>query len=115
MVTPEGLGESAQVSQSGGVKLLEPLNLGVLQAPTRIIFGPHETNLGSGRSISADHVAYYQRRAVGGAGIIITEEASVHESDWPYERAPLAVQCAQGWAEVVAAWWEGVWVTYDCC
>ena len=103
MVTPEGLGESAQVSQSGGVKLLEPLNLGVLQAPTRIIFGPHETNLGSGRSISADHVAYYQRRAVGGAGIIITEEASVHESDWPYERAPLAVQCAQGWAEVVAA------------
>ena len=91
------------MSQSGGVKLLEPLNLGALQAPTRIIFGPHETNLGSGRSISADHVAYYQRRAAGGAGIIITEEASVHESDWPYERAPLAVQSAQGWADVAAA------------
>ena len=91
------------MSQSGGVKLLEPLNLGALQAPTRITFGPHETNLGSGRSISSDHVAYYQRRAAGGAGIIITEEASVHESDWPYERAPLAVQSAQGWADVAAA------------
>jgi len=103
VITSEGLGESAQLSQSGGVKLLEPLDFGPVQAPTRIIFGPHETNLGTGRSISAAHIAYYQRRAVGGAGVIITEEASVHESDWPYERAPLAAQCAQGWAGVVEA------------
>ncbi|CAB4733289.1 MAG: mycofactocin system FadH/OYE family oxidoreductase 1 [Actinobacteria bacterium] len=103
MVTPEGLGESAEVSQSGGVKLLEPLNLGMLQAPNRIIFGPHETNLGSGRSLSDAHVAYYQRRAAGGAGIIVTEEASVHQSDWPYERSPLALQCADGWESIASA------------
>lgn len=48
MVATKGFGELPQVSQSGGVKLLEPLNLGVLQAPNRIIFGPHETNLGWG-------------------------------------------------------------------
>jgi 2,4-dienoyl-CoA reductase (NADPH2) len=97
------LREAVPVSQSVGAKLLEPLNLGSLQAPNRIIFGPHETNLGSGRSLSDAHVAYYKRRAAGGAGIIITEEASVHESDWPYERAPLASQCAQGWASVASA------------
>ena len=68
--------------------LLEPLALGSRTAPNRIVFGPHETNLGRGRSFSERHVAYYRRRAAGGAGIIVTEEASVHPSDWPYERAP---------------------------
>ena len=53
------------------------------------MFGPHETNLGRRRSFSERHEAYYRRRAAGGAGIIIIEEASVHPSDWPYERAPL--------------------------
>ena len=84
-------------------KLLEPLELGALSAPNRVVFGPHETNLGRGRSISERHVAYYQRRAAGGAGVIVVEEASVHESDWPYERAPLASDCAEGWASVVEA------------
>ena len=84
-------------------KLLEPLGLGALSAPNRVVFGPHETNLGRGRSISERHVAYYQRRAAGGAGVIVVEEASVHESDWPYERAPLASDCAEGWASVVEA------------
>ncbi len=83
--------------------LLQPLHLGPRQAPNRVVFGPHETNLGWGRTISERHVAYYQRRAAGGAGVIVTEEASVHPSDWPYERAPLAAECAPGWAAVAAA------------
>jgi 2,4-dienoyl-CoA reductase (NADPH2) len=65
-----------------------------------VLFGPHETNLGDGRRFSARHAAYYGRRAAGGAGVIVTETASVHGSDWPYERAPLA---AEGWGEVLAA------------
>ncbi|MGB3409984.1 MAG: FAD-dependent oxidoreductase [Microthrixaceae bacterium] len=85
------------------VKLLEPFAIGALVAPSRVIFGPHETNLGLRRSISQRHVTYYRRRAAGGAGVIITEEASVHESDWPYERAPLAVDCAEGWSAVADA------------
>ena len=67
-----------------------------------MIFGPHETNLGDGRRISPRHVAYYQARAAGGSGVIVTETASVHPSDWPYERAPLAAECGPGWAAVAA-------------
>jgi mycofactocin system FadH/OYE family oxidoreductase 1 len=67
------------------------------------MFGPHETNLARGRVLSPRHVAYYRARAEGGAGVVVTETASVHASDWPYERAPLAELCGPGWADVVAA------------
>lgn len=69
----------------------------------RLVFGPHVTNLGRRRSISDRHVAYYARRAAGGAGLIVTEEASVHPLDWPYERAPLATDCGEGWANCATA------------
>ncbi|WP_280661305.1 mycofactocin system FadH/OYE family oxidoreductase 1 [Geodermatophilus sp. DF01_2] len=72
-------------------------------APSRVLFGPHETNLGRGRALSERHVAYYARRAAGGCGIVVPETASVHGSDWPYERAPLAADCGPGWVDVVAA------------
>jgi mycofactocin system FadH/OYE family oxidoreductase 1 len=83
--------------------LTEPADLGPRRAPSRVLFGPHETNLARRREISARHVAYYARRASGGSGVIVTETASVHPSDWPYERAPLATDCGPGWAETVAA------------
>ncbi len=67
------------------------------------MFGPHTTNLGVRRALSERHVAYYQRRAAGGVGIIVTEEASVHSSDWPYERAPLASECGPGWVGIAEA------------
>lgn len=60
------------------MNLLEPLPLGQARAPSRVMFGPHETNLGQHRAISARHVAYYERRAAGGCGVIVTEIASVH-------------------------------------
>jgi 2,4-dienoyl-CoA reductase (NADPH2) len=83
--------------------LTGPVTVGRRTAPSRVVFGPHETNLGQGRSIGARHVAYYAARASGGAGVIVTETASVHPSDWPYERAPLASSCPTGWAAVAAA------------
>jgi mycofactocin system FadH/OYE family oxidoreductase 1 len=83
--------------------LTEPVGLGPRRAPSRVMFGPHETNLGRRRAISARHVAYYARRAAGGCGVIVTETASVHPSDWPYERAPLAADCGPGWSHTVAA------------
>jgi mycofactocin system FadH/OYE family oxidoreductase 1 len=83
--------------------LVDAVELAGRGAPSRVVFGPHETNLGRGRDISDRHVAYYQRRAAGGAGIIVTETASVHPSDWPYERAPLATGCGPGWAAVADA------------
>jgi 2,4-dienoyl-CoA reductase (NADPH2) len=84
--------------------LLEPLTLRNVTARNRILFGPHETNLGQGRALSDRHLAYYERRARGGVGILVAEEASVHDSDWPYERCPLATACAEGWRELA-----------DCC
>ena len=75
----------------GAMKLLTPLSLGSCEAPNRVMFGPHVTNLGDDqRRFTPRHTAYYERRAAGGCGIVVTEGASVHDSDWPYERAPLA-------------------------
>jgi mycofactocin system FadH/OYE family oxidoreductase 1 len=102
----------------GFARLTGPVTLTGRTAQSRVMFGPHETNLGSasqhgpaldsagqhgGRAFSPRHVAYYQRRAAGGAGLIVTETASVHPSDWPYERAPLAPAAADGWRQIAAA------------
>jgi mycofactocin system FadH/OYE family oxidoreductase 1 len=86
------------------MRLLDPLTLGARTAPNRVLFGPHVTNLGDDdRRFTGRHVAYYERRARGGCGTIVVEGASVHESDWPYERAPLAAVAGDGWASIVAA------------
>ena len=86
------------------MRLLEPLHLGSATARNRVMFGPHVTNLGDHlRGLTPRHVAYYERRARGGCGIVVVEGASVHPSDWPYERAPLASQCATGWAAIATA------------
>ncbi len=86
------------------MSLTSPLPVGSVQAPSRVMFGPHVTNLGSDdRRFTPRHTAYYARRAQGGCGIVVTEGASVHDSDWPYERAPLARRCEQGWNEIVNA------------
>jgi len=85
-------------------RLLEPLDLGVRSARNRVVFGPHVTNLGDDdRQFTRRHTAYYARRAQGGCGTIVVEGASVHASDWPYERAPLAERGADGWAAIAAA------------
>ncbi|MBM3678658.1 MAG: mycofactocin system FadH/OYE family oxidoreductase 1, partial [Actinobacteria bacterium] len=83
--------------------LLEPIALGSRTAPCRVMFGPHVMNMGRGRSLSDRHVAYYARRARAGCGVVVTETASVHESDWPYERAPLAAECGDGWTAIAEA------------
>ncbi len=86
------------------MQLLTPFTLGSRTAANRVVFGPHVTNLGADdRSIPERHVAYYERRAAGGCGTIVVEGASVHPSDWPYERSPLAERCADGWSAIVGA------------
>ena len=86
------------------MQLLQPLSLRTATAPNRVMFGPHVTNLGDDqRRFTARHTAYYERRARGGCGVIVTEGACVHDSDWPYERAPLASRCADGWAAIATA------------
>ncbi|MCU1367531.1 MAG: NADH:flavin oxidoreductase/NADH oxidase, partial [Ilumatobacteraceae bacterium] len=83
------------------MRLLEPLPLGASTATNRLVFGPHVTNLAADdRSLPGRWVSYHAARAAGGAGLVVAEGASVHDSDWPYERAPLAARCADGWAEL---------------
>jgi mycofactocin system FadH/OYE family oxidoreductase 1 len=83
--------------------LSESVRLGQATARNRLVFGPHETNLGRRRGLSDRHVAYYRARAAGGAGVVVVEEASVEASDWPYERAPLATECGEGWSAIARA------------
>jgi mycofactocin system FadH/OYE family oxidoreductase 1 len=86
------------------MRLLEPVELAGRTAPNRVLFGPIVTNLGDDeRRFTERHTAFYERRARGGCGIIVVEGASVHPSDWPYERAPLAERCGAGWRAIADA------------
>ncbi|SHN48141.1 mycofactocin system FadH/OYE family oxidoreductase 1 [Cryptosporangium aurantiacum] len=83
--------------------LTEPVVLAGAAAPSRVLFGPHVTNLARGRALADRSVAYYAERAAGGTGVLVTEIASVIADDWPYERAPLASECGPGWAAIADA------------
>ncbi len=85
------------------MRLLDPLSLGTRTAPNRLLFGPHVTNLADDHRALPDRwVTYHSTRAAGGCGTIVSEGASVHESDWAYERSPLASRCADGWSRLSA-------------
>ena len=60
--------------------------MGPLTVRNRVVFAAHLTNYARGGLPTAHHAAYYAARAAGGAGLIITEEHSVHPGDWPYEK-----------------------------
>jgi mycofactocin system FadH/OYE family oxidoreductase 2 len=75
------------VSRSTRYELLfTPLAVGPLRLANRIVFSAHLTNFAVDGLPSEQHAAYYAERARGGAGLIITEEHSTHETDWPYEK-----------------------------
>ena len=85
--------------------LFSPLRLGGVTIPNRISFSAHMTNFGQGNRISPQHVSYYRERARGGAGLIITEELSVHPSDHPYPKLVFAFESevVEGYRELTAA------------
>ena len=66
--------------------LWTPLALGPVTARNRIVFSAHLTNYARDGKPTEQHAAYYEARAAGGAGLIITEEHSTHPTDWPYEK-----------------------------
>ena len=66
--------------------LWTPLQLGPVTARNRIVFSAHLTNYARNGKPTDQHAAYYEARAAGGAGLIITEEHSTHPTDWPYEK-----------------------------
>ncbi|MFE3290828.1 mycofactocin system FadH/OYE family oxidoreductase 2 [Rhodococcus sp. NPDC059234] len=66
--------------------LLTPLRIGPRTVRNRVVFTAHLTNAAVDGLPSDQHVAYYEARARGGAGLIVTEEHCVHPTDWPYEK-----------------------------
>lgn len=66
--------------------LFSPLRLGPITVRNRLVFSAHLTNYAEGGLATEQHAAYYEARAAGGAGLIITEEHSTHPTDWPYEK-----------------------------
>ena len=75
------------MSAPGRYRLLfSPLRVGPLTLRNRVVFSAHLTNFARDGRPTAQHAAYYAARAAGGAGLIITEEHSVHRTDQPYEK-----------------------------
>ena len=66
--------------------LFSPLRVGPITLRNRVVFSAHLTNYAENGLPTAQHAAYYEARAKGGAGLIITEEHSTHPTDWPYEK-----------------------------
>jgi mycofactocin system FadH/OYE family oxidoreductase 2 len=66
--------------------LFTPLRIGSVVVPNRIVFAAHLTNLAEENLPGPRLTAYYAERARGGCGLIITEEQSVHASDWAYQK-----------------------------
>jgi mycofactocin system FadH/OYE family oxidoreductase 2 len=66
--------------------LWSPLRLGPITVRNRIVFSAHLTNYADDGLPTEQHAAYYEARAAGGSGLIITEEHSTHPTDWPYEK-----------------------------
>ncbi len=62
------------------------ITLGSTTLKNRIVFSAHLTNFARNGCPTDQHLSYYRARARGGTGLIITEELSVHPSDWPYEK-----------------------------
>jgi mycofactocin system FadH/OYE family oxidoreductase 2 len=66
--------------------LFTPIRIGQTVVPNRVVFAAHLTNLAEENLPGPRLLAYYTERAKGGCGLIITEEQSVHPSDWAYQK-----------------------------
>ncbi|BAF58777.1 NADH:flavin oxidoreductases [Pelotomaculum thermopropionicum SI] len=66
--------------------LFSPIRIGPVTVRNRIVFPAHLTNYAVNNLPSDRHAFYYGERARGGAGLIITEEQSVHPTDRAYEK-----------------------------
>ncbi len=72
--------------------LFRPLHIGELAIPNRIAMAPMTRNFSPGGVPGPDVAAYYQRRAHGGVGLIITEGMAVNAVGAHTETIPLLYQ-----------------------
>jgi 2,4-dienoyl-CoA reductase-like NADH-dependent reductase (Old Yellow Enzyme family) len=91
--------------------LFTPGSIGSITLKNRIIFGPHGTTLGHNGKVTDDLIAYHEARAKGGAGLIILESATVHETyAYPSQFIYLGSdECISGLSKLAATVHQ-----YDC-
>ena len=66
--------------------LSTPLRLGPVTVANRVVFAAHLTNTAVDGLPTDRYAAYLAARAAGGAGLVVTEEVTVHPGDRPYEK-----------------------------
>lgn len=66
--------------------LFSPIQIGAVRVANRVVFSAHLTNYAENNLPGERLLHYYRERARGGAGLVITEEQSVHPSDFAYEK-----------------------------
>src|SRR5215204_1966051 len=89
-------GDSAQAGHANGdtreLSALSPLALSGFTLPNRIALAATVNNLGANRKTTDALVAFYEARAAGGTGLIVTEGMSVHETSVPNGTVPIAYE-----------------------
>ena len=61
-------------------RLFSPIALRGATLRNRIVFGAHTANMAVDGVPTERHVAYYEERAIGGAGMIVVEPIPVHQA-----------------------------------
>jgi 2,4-dienoyl-CoA reductase-like NADH-dependent reductase (Old Yellow Enzyme family)/thioredoxin reductase len=61
-------------------RVFEPIVVGGIEIPNRIVRTGHVTGLGDGGGVTEDLIAYHEARAAGGVGLLYLEHSSVHRT-----------------------------------
>src|SRR6187402_934337 len=70
-------------------RLFDPIRIGSMTLKNRIVMAPMESHLGNADgSVSAELIAYYRERALGGTGLIVIEFTCVDGHDGFSSMAP---------------------------
>ena len=85
-------------------RLLEPFRLRGVELRNRIVFLPHVTFYAERQRPSAQHRYYFEERARGGAGLIVTESQYVHPTGGHGKCVDASSREGMlGWGETIAA------------
>jgi 2,4-dienoyl-CoA reductase-like NADH-dependent reductase (Old Yellow Enzyme family) len=103
-LSPSGLCEHRNfVSDPITAGLFEPLTIGPLHLPNRIVMAPMTRSFSPGGVPGPDVAAYYKRRAEGGVGLIVTEGTYV-----PHPAAGFDSRVPHFYGDEALAGWRGV-------
>jgi 2,4-dienoyl-CoA reductase-like NADH-dependent reductase (Old Yellow Enzyme family) len=86
--------------------LFSPCRIGPMTVGNRIVCAPHQTEFSPDAWFTAQHVAYLEARAAGGAGWIVTEPVEAHPSarrELPPGRAAWNPGVVDAWGPLVEA------------